>query len=76
MLHEPNKGERNITKLRKLFSVKDQDFLNSPTHHTFTEPQWFSSRKTPYFFDFAKSHALLTMPKPLTVWITINCGKF
>ena len=27
-----------------------------------------SSRKTPAF-------ALLT-PKPLTVWITINCGKF
>ena len=26
-----------------------------------------SSRKTP---------ALLTMPKPLTVWITTNCGKF
>ena len=21
-------------------------------------------------------YALLTMPKPLTVWITINCGKF
>ena len=20
--------------------------------------------------------ALLTMPKPFTVWITINCGKF
>ena len=20
--------------------------------------------------------ALVTMPKPLTVWITINCGKF
>ena len=20
--------------------------------------------------------ALLTMPKPMTVWITINCGKF
>ena len=27
-----------------------------------------SSRKTPI-------SALLTMPKPLTVWITINCGK-
>ena len=27
-----------------------------------------SSRKT--------SSALLTMPKPLTVWITTNCGKF
>ena len=22
------------------------------------------------------TYALLTMPKPLTVWITINCGKF
>ena len=28
-----------------------------------------SSRKTSIF-------ALLTIPKPLTVWITINCGKF
>ena len=24
----------------------------------------------------ASSSALLTMPKPLTVWITTNCGKF
>ena len=23
-----------------------------------------------------KQEALLTMPKPLTVWITTNCGKF
>ena len=23
-----------------------------------------------------ETSALLTMPKPLTVWITINCGKF
>ena len=28
-----------------------------------------SSRKT-------STSALLTVPKPLTVWITINCGKF
>ena len=28
-----------------------------------------SSRKT-------SISALLTMPKPLTVWIAINCGKF
>ena len=28
-----------------------------------------SSRKTPI-------SAFLTMPKPLTVWITMNCGKF
>ena len=31
--------------------------------------KWESSRKT-------STYALLTMPKPLTVWITINCGKF
>ena len=30
-------------------------------HHYFSEPYYF---------------ALLTMPKPLTVWITINCRKF
>ena len=23
-----------------------------------------------------KPSALLTMPKPLSVWITVNCGKF
>ena len=28
-----------------------------------------SSRKT-------SISALLTMPKPLTMWVTINCGKF
>ena len=32
-------------------------------------PKQESSWKTSTF-------ALLTMPKPLTVWITINCGKF
>ena len=26
--------------------------------------------------DIRKTSALLTMPKPLTVWITINCGTF
>ena len=27
--------------------------------------------------EFQKNiYALLTMPKPLTVWVTINCGKF
>ena len=27
-------------------------------------------------FQKISTSALLTMPKPLTVWITINCGKF
>ena len=38
-----------------------------------TSARWWkkqeSSRKT-------SISALLTMPKPLTLWITINCGKF
>ena len=28
------------------------------------------------FLEKTSTSALLTMPKPLTVWITINCGKF
>ena len=27
-------------------------------------------------FQKISTSALLTMPKPLTMWITINCGKF
>ena len=27
-------------------------------------------------FQKTSTSALLTMPKPLTVWITTNCGKF
>ena len=34
-----------------------------------------SSRKQKYSRKTSAS-ALLTMPKPLTVWTTINCGKF
>ena len=30
----------------------------------------------PYMAGENAISALLTMPKPLTVWITINCGKF
>ena len=26
--------------------------------------------------EFHRASALLTTPKPLTVWITTNCGKF
>ena len=37
--------------------------------HWIMEKKQESSRK-------ASISSLLTMPKPLTVWITINCGKF
>ena len=39
-----------------------------PTSVGLTEKQE-NARKT-------STSALLTMPKPLTAWITINCGKF
>ena len=32
--------------------------------------------KTREFPEKASISTLLTMPKPLTVWITINCGEF
>ena len=35
-----------------------------------------SSKKQESFRKKTSISALLTMPKPLTVWITINCGKF
>ena len=31
--------------------------------------------KKPREFQKTSTSALLTMPKPLTVWITTNCGK-
>ena len=33
-------------------------------------------RKIREFQKKTSTSALLTMPKPLTVWITTNCGKF
>ena len=35
-----------------------------------------SLRKAREFQKKTSISALLTMPKPLTVWITVNCGKF
>ena len=33
-------------------------------------------KKAKEFQKKTSTSALLTMPKPLTVWLTINCGKF
>ena len=33
-------------------------------------------KKARKFQKKTSTSALLTMPKPLTVWITMNCGKF
>ena len=39
-------------------------------------PTFAGSRKKQESFRKRSVSALLTMPKPLTVWITTNCGKF
>ena len=53
----------------KLVLVKEEEpETKLPTSAESSKKQE-NSRKTSVF-------ALLTMPKPLTVWITINCGKF
>ena len=39
-------------------------------------PTSAGSSKKQESFKKTFTSALLTMPKPLTVWITINCGQF
>ena len=50
------------------FRKAEEPEIKSPTSCGPSKKQE-SSRKT-------SISALLTMPKPLTMWITINCGKF
>ena len=38
-----------------------------------TSAGWWEKQES---FRKTSISALLTMPKPLTVWITINCGQF
>ena len=45
------------------------------TRHQIANIRWII-KKTREFQKKTSISALLTMPKPLTVWITINCGKF
>ena len=45
------------------------------TRNQITNIHWIAKKKKKSFRKTPTS-ALLTMPKPLTVWITINCGKF
>ena len=50
------------------FKKAEEPEIKLPTSVGSQKKQW-SSRKT-------SISALLTTPKPLTVWITTNCGKF
>ena len=44
------------------------------TRHHNANIRWMTEKARE--FQKKSTFALLTMPKPLTVWITINCGKF
>ena len=50
------------------FKKAEEPEIKMPTS-IWSSRKWESSRKT-------STSALLTIPKPLTVWITTNCGKF
>ena len=71
----------------KINQARLQQYVNSefPDVQTgFRKGRGFQRSNCQYLQDHWKNKssrktyisALLTMPKPLTVWITINCGKF
>ena len=57
----------NFQMFKLVLEKAEEPEVKLPTSHGSSKKQQ-SSRKT-------SISALLTMPKPLTVWITINCGK-
>ena len=59
---------RELPDVQAGFKKAEEPEIKLPTSTESWKKQE-SSRKT-------SISALLTMPKPLTVWITINCGKF
>ena len=59
---------RELPDVQAGFKKPEEPEIKLPTF-TGSSKKRESSRKT-------STSALLTMPKPLTVWITTNCGKF
>ena len=60
--------ESNFQMLKLVLEKAEEQEVKLPTSVGSSKKQE-SSRKT-------SISALLTMPKPFTVWTTINCGKF
>ena len=58
---------RELPDVQAGFRKAEEPEIKLPTSAGSSKKQE-SSRKS--------SNVLLTMPKPLTVWITTNCGKF
>ena len=64
-----NKQGDNVQPWHTPFPIWKQSTVPCPVLPVASSKKRDSSRKT-------SISALLTMPKPLTVWITTNCGKF
>ena len=60
--------ELNFQMFKLVLEKAEEPEIKSPTS-TGSSKKQESSRKT-------SISSLLTMPKSLTIWITINCGKF
>ena len=69
---QPHPSADNWIKAFQMFKLDlekaEEQEIKLPTSIGSSKKQE-SSRKT-------STSALLTLPKPLTVWITTNCGKF
>ena len=66
-------------RLQQYMSVNFQIFklvLEKAEEPEIKLPTSLDHRKSKRVPEKTSISALLTMPKPLTVWITINCGKF
>ena len=61
-------GAMNFLMFKLVLEKAEEPEIKLPTS-TGSSKKQESSRKT-------SGSALLTMPNPLAVWITINCGKF
>ena len=75
--------ERQCQRMLKLFQAKLQQYvtMNFQIFKLDLEKAEEGEIKLPTYVGSSKKQenstsALLTMPKPLTVWITTNCGKF
>ena len=68
----------------KILQARLQQYVNRDVHVGFRKGRGTSDQTANIHWIIEKQEssrktsisALLTMPKPLTVWITINCGKF
>ena len=59
----------NFQMFKVVLDKAEEQEIKLPTSAGSLKKQENSKKKT-------SISALLTVPKPLTVWITINCGKF